>query len=126
MKLKTLFSITSVFFIINSAIAILMPQVQLSLYGVITNPGANYMAQWAGLGSVAVALIAWFARNFNVPKVQREIVLILLIYFILGFGISLLGTISGVMNAMGWSLAIVCLLFAISYAYFYFLKEPIT
>ena len=68
----------------NSAIAILMPHVHLSLYGVKTSPGANYMAQWAGLGSVVVALIAWFARKFDEPKVQRKIVLILVIYFILG------------------------------------------
>jgi len=119
-KIKTLFTITSVFFIINSAIAILMPNVQLSLYGVKTSPGANYMAQWAGLGSVVVALIAWFARKFDEPKVQREIVLVLLIYFILGFVISVLGTTLGIMNAIGWSLAIICLFFVIGYAYFYF------
>jgi hypothetical protein len=96
-----------------------MPQVQLSLYGVITSPGANYMAQWAGLGSIVVALIAWFTRKFDDQKVQHNIVLILLIYFIFGLYISVLGITSGIMNATGWFLASICLFFVISYAYFY-------
>ena len=123
MKLKTLFTVTALFFLINSAIAILSPEVQLSLYGVLEGAGANYMAQWAGLGSVLVALIAWFARKFDKPNTQRKIIFTLMIYFVLAFGISMLGIIKGIMNAIGWPLAILCLFFAIGYSYFYF-KKP--
>lgn len=125
MKLNTLFTITAVFFIINSAIAILIPGFQLSLYGVMEGSGVNYMAQWAGLGSIVVAFTAWFARKFDDPEAQRKIILTLMIYFILAFGISLIGTISGVMNAIGWFLALICLFFAIGYSYYY-LKNPTT
>lgn len=125
MKLKTLFTVTAVFFIINSAIAILIPEIQLSLYGVMEGAGANYMAQWAGLGSVVVALMAWFARKFDDLEAQSKIILTLMIYFILAFGVSLLGTISGIMNAIGWSLVVICLFFAVGYSY-YFLNNPIT
>ena len=118
MKLKTLFIITTAFFIINAPIALLVPGTQLSLYGVTTSPGANYMAQWAGLGSITIALIAWLARNLEDSEARRNIVLTLMIYFILGFVISVFGTITGVMSAMGWSLVLICLLFAIGYAYF--------
>lgn len=123
MKLKTLFIITAVFFIINAPIALLIPRTQLSLYGVTTCPGGNYMAQWAGLGSITIALIAWFSRNLAESEARRGIVLTLMIYFILGFVISVLGTISGVMSAMGWSLVLIYLLFAIGYAYFLY-KKP--
>ena len=125
MKLKTLFTVTAVFFIINSAIAILIPGIQLSLYGVAEGAGADYMAQWAGLGSVVVALTAWFARKFDDTEAQRKIILTLMIYFILAFGISMLGILKGIMNTLGWSLAILCLFFAIGYSY-YFLKNPKT
>ena len=117
MKLKALLTITALFFMINSAIAIMMPGIQLSLYGVIEDPGANYMAQWAGLGSAVVALTAWFARKFDDPEAQRKIIFTLMIYFILAFGISFLGTISGVMKAIGWSLVLICLFFAVGYSY---------
>jgi hypothetical protein len=118
MKLRTLFIITAAFFTINAPIALLSPATQLSLYGVTTGPGASYMAQWAGLGSVAIALTAWFARNLANSEARRGIVLTLMIYFLLGFVISVLGALSGVMSAMGWSLVVICLLFAIGYGYF--------
>lgn len=124
MKLKTLFTVTAVFFILNSAIAILIPEIQLSLYGVSEGAGANYMAQWAGLGSVVVALTAWFARKIDNTNTQRNIVLTLMIYFILAFGISMLGIFKGIMNTIGWSLAILCLFFTIGYSYYYFLNPP--
>lgn len=63
MKLRTLFLITAVFFTINAPIALLSPATQLSLYGVPAGPGASYMAQWAGLGSVAIALMSWLSRD---------------------------------------------------------------
>ena len=123
MKLKTLFIITAVLFIINAPIALITPGTQLSLYGISTGPGENYMAQWAGLGSITVALIAWFARNHTKSEVRQSIVLTLLIYFILGFVISVIGTLSGAMNAIGWSLVIIYFLFTLGYAYF-LLKKP--
>jgi len=71
MKLRTLFIITAAFFAMNAPIALLFPMTQLSLYGVAAGPGASYMAQWAGLGSVAVALTAWFARNLANSEWRR-------------------------------------------------------
>lgn len=123
MKLRLLFIITSAFFIINAPIALLVPWIQLSLYGVATGPGSNHMAQWAGLGSLTVALIAWFARNLTESQERRGIVQTLMIYFIVGLLLSAVGTVSGVMNAMGWSLVAIYFLFASGYAYF-LLKKP--
>ena len=123
MKLKTLFFITAIFFAINAPIAVVFPAVQLSLYGVSTGPAQNYMAQWAGLGSVVVALVAWFARNLAEGKARDSAALTLLIYFLFSFGISVSGIVSGVMSVIGWPLAGICLLFASGYGYF-LLKKP--
>jgi len=118
MKFKTLFIITAIFFSINAPIALLFPATQLSLYGVTTGPGQNYMAQWAGLGSVAIALMAWFAQNLAVTEARRVAVPTLLIYFILSFVISVFGFVSGVMGVIGWSLAVICMMFAACNGYF--------
>jgi ABC-type uncharacterized transport system involved in gliding motility auxiliary subunit len=123
MKFKVLLVITAIFFIINALIALLIPATQLSLYDVTTGAGEKYMGQWAGLGSMAVALLAWFSRNISDYEASRAIYLTLLIYFIVGLIISITGTISGVMSAMGWSLVIIYLLFATAYAYF-LLRHP--
>jgi hypothetical protein len=120
LKIKTLFTITAVFFFINALIALITPETQLSLYEVTTGPGEKYMAQWAGLGSITVALIAFFARDFTESEARRSIVFTLTIYFIIGFVISITGTLSGLMGTIGWSLVIVCFMFAVGYGYFLF------
>ena len=120
MKLKNLLVITALFFLINGILALLAPATQLLLYGVTLGQGEKYMGQWAGLGSIVIGLLAWFARNVAYYEAQRAIILTLLIYYVIGVVISVLGTISGVMSAMGWSLVLIYLLFAIGYAYFLF------
>jgi hypothetical protein len=123
MKLRTLFSITALFFIINAPIALLIPGRMLSLYGIAPGPGVNHMAQWAGLGSIMIALIAWIARNEPGSQIGRSITLALLIYFILGAAVSLYGTLAGIMSNIGWVLVIIYSIFTLSYSYS-FLKNP--
>jgi hypothetical protein len=118
MKLKTLFIITACFFIFNAPIALIFPETQLTLYGVNPGPGQNYMAQWAGLGSVTIALISWFARDLSISEARRVVLPTLFIYFFLSFIISVYGMVTGVMDGIGWSLVMICLLFATGYGYF--------
>jgi hypothetical protein len=120
MKIRTLFVITAIFFAINAPIALITPGTQLSLYGISPEPGANYMAQWAGLGSVVVALLAWFARDISDYQARRSIIVTLTVYFIIGSVISILGATSGLINLTGWILTIICLLFTVVYSYFLF------
>jgi hypothetical protein len=120
MKYKVLLVITAIFFILNSIIALLTPATQLSLYNVTTGAGEKYMGQWGGLGSLAVALLAWFSRNISDYDARKAINLTLLFYFIVGLTISITGTVSGVMSAMGWSLVAIYLVFTIAYSYFLF------
>ena len=78
------------------------------------------MAQWAGLGSVVVALLAWFARDISDYQARRSIIVTLTIYFIIGSVISILGATSGLINLTGLILTIICLLFTVAYSYFLF------
>lgn len=123
MKLKTLLLVTAVFFIVNAPIALIFPATQLSLYGMEAGPGVNYMAQWAGLGSAAIALMAWFARGVPESEAKRVVLPTLMIYFTLSLIVSVYGVISGVMSAIGWALAGICLLFAVGYGYL-LLEKP--
>jgi hypothetical protein len=120
MKFKVLLVITAIFFIINSVIALLTPATQLSLYAVTTGAGEKYMGQWGGLGSLTVALLAWFSRNISDYGARKAINLTMLFYFIVGLIISVTGTLSGVMSAMGWSLVAIYFVFTIAYSYFLF------
>ena len=117
MKHNTLLLLTAVLYLCNAAITLTAPSVQLSLYGVTAGPGGRYMAQWAGLGSLAVGLLALALRTVTERRAQRAATLALTVYFVVGAALSVLGTISGIMRASAWSLVAVQVLFAVAYGY---------
>jgi len=92
------------------------------MYGVDSNPAASLMGQYSALGTIAMALIAWFARNVEDRKAQLAIILAFLITNILGVIISISGIISGVMKN-GWLVVGIYMLFALGYAYFQLFKR---
>ncbi len=124
MKLKFLLVVNAIFFLINGICALLIPGTVLSLYGVSPGPEQNIMEQYAGMGSIAIALITWLSRNIADPVAKRTIIPALLIYFVIGVIVSLLGTISDVMNSFGWSLVFIYLFFASGYAY-HLIRKPL-
>ena len=122
MKLKYLLVVNAIVLGGSGLSAILMPAKVISLYGVEIGREVIMMAQYAGLGSVAIGLVAWFSRNVEDIKAQRAIILAFLITYAIGIIISVQGTISGVMK-VGWPVIILYLVLALGYAYFQFMKR---
>ena len=67
-------------------------------------------------------VFGWFARDAGESKARRGIVIALFVGDVLGFIVALLGQLSGVLNALGWSTVALYLLFALGYGYFQFVK----
>jgi hypothetical protein len=122
MKLKYLLVVNAIVLGGSGLGAILMPAKVISLYGVELGREVIMMAQYAGLGSVAIGLVAWFSRNVEDIKAQRAIILAFLITYAIGIIISVQGTISGVMK-VGWPVIILYFVLALGYAYFQFMKR---
>ncbi len=83
---------------------------------------ANLTGQLFGVELIAVGLLCWFARNVSDSAAQRAIILAFLISAVIGLIVSLMGTLSGVVNAVGWSAVLIYLVLAAGYAYFQFMK----
>jgi hypothetical protein len=122
MKLKTLLTANAVLSGACAIFAILAPGKALSIYGVESGPAANLMGQYAGMGSITVALGAWLARNVEGRKAQQAVIAALLITNVIGVILSVLGTLSGVMKT-GWPVVGLYLMFALAYSYFQFSKR---
>ena len=116
MKLKTLLIINAVVVGCSGILAILFPTAVLSLYGVEPGPAVQLMAQYAGMGSLVIALLAWFSRNVKDHKAKMAIILAFVITYITGIIISLIGTLAGIMK-IGWAVVGIYLLFALCYVY---------
>jgi hypothetical protein len=95
-----LLRVTAAIYVVSGVVAIVAPARQLALYGVAASPAASSMAQWAGLGSLVVGLLAWSAQ----PGTNRSLLGTLLVYFAVAAGLSLAGTLSAIMSGAGWLL----------------------
>ena len=122
MKLSNLLVVNTVVALVYGIILVLTPATMLSLYGITQGPGEKLMGQYFGSALIAIGLLSWLARNVADSEAQRAIILALLISDVVGVIVSILGTVSGVMSAVGWSAVGIYLLLALGFAYFQFAK----
>jgi len=117
MKLKTLLIINAIVLSLSGFSALFIPTKVLIMYGVDPNSASTMMAQYSGLGSIAIGLVTWFSRNIEHAQAQKTLIPALLITYVIGTIISILGTISGIIKS-GWP--VVGLYFILSVGFFYF------
>lgn len=122
MKLKNLLILNAIVLGLSGIFALVFPSGVLSFYGVESGAGVQLMAQYAGLGSMVIALVAWFSRDVKDQKAQLALSLAFLITYIIGTIISVLGTISGTMK-IGWMVVGLYLFFSLAYGYILFKKK---
>ncbi|UCF65653.1 MAG: hypothetical protein JSW33_07410 [bacterium] len=125
MKIKTLFIINAVIAFVYGICFVLIPSKVLLWYGLIAGPSEALLGQFFGVALLGIGLITWFARNVVDHKAIKAVVLALLLSDLTGVIVSVIGTITGVMNTFGWSAVFIYLFLALAYAYFQF-KKPDT
>ena len=123
MKSKWLLIVTGCLYLASGIVALIAPASQLALYGVISGPAQNHMAQWAGLGSVMIGLFAISAGRAKSNEQKRHATGIMIVYFLISGSISAYGTLAGVMaSGPGWILCAEG--FAMAGVYALFLGAP--
>jgi hypothetical protein len=76
------------------------------------------MAQYAGIGSLSIAALASISRRINEFIVLKKLLYPILISNGIGVIISILGTLNGIMNLLGWLLVFVYLFFTVGFLYY--------
>ena len=124
MKLKHLLIINAIIALGYALGELFVPQTLGSIYGFkdTANPELMLTARYFGWGLLAVGLICALAANTPPSEAKQAIVKALFVAQTVGAIISLMGTISGVFNAMGWSAVIIYAFFVAGYGYFGFIK----
>lgn len=125
MKLKHLLVINAVIALVYGISYQLIPEKITLLYGVTTGPGVILNVRLLGAALIGIGLLTWFARNISDSETQRAIILSLLVFCLIGFVITVHGTVTGIMSAVGWTGVGIFLFFTLGYGYFQF-KKPAT
>jgi hypothetical protein len=120
MTLRNVFLANSIVSIFFSLVLLLMPTSMLELFGMSTNPTDKLLVQFFGAQVLAVGLVTLFGMNTKELRSQRTLTLSFFIADVITFIVALGGMLSGVMNVLGWVIAVVYLLLALGFGYFQF------
>jgi hypothetical protein len=120
MKLKTLMIIKAVVCITLGALLLVVPGFVYSIFGASVNDGGAYAGREYGAALLGMFLLTWYARDAGESQGRRAIILHLFVYDALGVVITLIAQISGLFNALGWSVVALYLFFAVGYGYYWF------
>lgn len=123
MKLRTFLMIVAVIALVYSIGLLLMPVFMETSYGTETSASVVLSDRFFGATLLSLSVITWLARDLTGASV-RPIITGSLIGNAVGFVVSLMGTLGGVMNASGWSAVVIYLVFVLGFAYFQFMAPP--
>lgn len=122
MKLRNLFVVNAVVALGFAVGFLLIPGTMWKLYGVTPGSGVNLAGQFFAVELIAVGLLSWLVRKVSDVAALQAITLALLVADVIGLVVSLIGILSGVFNAMGWSAVVIYLGLSLGYAYFRFVQ----
>jgi hypothetical protein len=125
MNTRTVLTVAAVIAIIFALGLILMPAFMGTLYGTGTSPVQDLLARYFGTALLAIGLIDWLARDMDFATL-RPIILGNLIGDAVGLIVTLMGTLGGVMNSMGWLSAALYILLVLGFGYLQFMGQPVS
>lgn len=124
MKLKHLMIFNAIIALGYALGELFAPATVGSIYGIKDTANPEYLltARYFGWGLLAVGLICALTANKPPSETKQAIVKALFIAHSVGTIVSLMGTISGVFSAMGWSAVILYLILVVGFGYYGFIK----
>ncbi len=123
MKLSIWMAAKAVVCIVFGIGFVLMPQYLGSIYALSLDPSGALMARLFGAAFIFEAIVLWLPRNAPSSDAGlRAIVMAVAVSNAIGFVVTLLATLSGIWNALGWLPVLLYLVFGLAFAYFLFAK----
>lgn len=118
MKFNTLMVIKAAVCLFLGVPILLAPVFLYSLFGAALNPAGVFAAREYGASLIGNMLLTWFAKNVTDAGAKYAIALALCVYDAIGFVITLIAQLSGVLGPLGWFAAAIYLFFTVGFGYF--------
>jgi len=100
-----------------------VPYQLLSIFGATLSDGGMFTAREYGAALFGNLFLCWFAKNAGESDARRAIIIALFVYDLIGFVVTTITVIAGVLNPLGWFVVFVYLFFTIGFGYF-LVKPP--
>ncbi len=117
MSFKTLLVIKGVVCLVFGSILLVVPRPLFTLLGADLGHAGSFPAREYGAAMIGTLLLTWLARNVVDALARRAILIDLFVYDALGFIVTLRVIMIGMVNPLGWAVAVVYLFFALGAGY---------
>jgi hypothetical protein len=121
MKLNYLLVVSAAIAAVFGVVFVVVPGPVASIYGIALDKAGELVAQLFGAALIGFAVLNWLARDVTDPKGQQAVVLSNLVGDVVGLVVILIGQLSGIANALGWTSVALYLLLALGFAYIQFM-----
>jgi hypothetical protein len=118
MKFQTLMIIKAIVCLCLGVPILLATVFTYSLFGASLNSGGVFAAREYGASLIGNLLLTWFARNAVESEARRAITLALCVYDAIGFVVTLIAQLTGVLGVLGWFAVVIYLFFTLGFGYF--------
>jgi hypothetical protein len=102
-RLNTLLLVAGILALVFGLGFLLAPAALLPLYALQPEPDTVLMSRFFGAALVHLGAALYLVRDVREPATRRGLVLAGVIGSLAGIAVALLGQVSGLVNAMGWS-----------------------
>jgi hypothetical protein len=118
MTIRTFFAILAVLSVLFGIGFVLAPAQVLANYGIEHSPALALLGRLFGGALLTLGIILWLARDFRDDAAIRTVLVAVLIGDAVNLVVATMGTLSGVVNALGWSTVLIYLFGAAGSGYF--------
>ena len=123
MKFKTLMIIKAVVCLVFGLGLMFLPDFIYGILGTSLTDGGRFAAREYASAMLGLMLITWFGRNAHESDIRMAVILGLCVYNGIGFVVTTIVVLTGVLNALGWLIAALYLFLAVGFGYF-LVKPP--
>jgi hypothetical protein len=124
MSFKNLMIIKALVCLVFGILLLAIPDGLLSIFGATLGTGGMFTAREYGAALFGNLFLCWFAKDAIESDARRAIILALFVYDLIGFIVTTITVILGVLNALGWLIVFVYLFFTLGFGYF-LVKAPV-
>lgn len=124
MKLRNMYLLNTVVCLLFALGLLLMTPVMLGLFGMDNVPDAQTLGRLLAVELVVGGMTTLLARDVTDAKARSAINNANILAGVLGVGVALNATLTGVFGWFGWVIVAVYLVVAIGFAYFQFFAPP--
>lgn len=104
---------------------LLVPAGMLGPFGVTLNDIATTFARLFGSALIGFTILLWFALKTDTPEFKNGAIYSMLTYYLVSTVLLVINQLAGLMNALGWSVVGIHLVFIVWFGYFIVTKKSL-